>query len=33
MERGSFSLRWRNGRQEEVALAEIGRRFRAEAFR
>lgn len=32
-ERGSLSFRWRNGRQEELSIAEAARRFRAEAFR
>jgi threonyl-tRNA synthetase len=32
-ERGSVSLRWRNGRQEEMALDAMARRFRAEAFK
>lgn len=32
-ERGSLSLRWRDGRQQELPVAEIARRFRHEAFR
>ncbi|WP_370152483.1 threonine--tRNA ligase [Ferrovibrio sp.] len=33
MERGTLSLRWRDGRQEEMALAEIGRRLRGQAVK
>ena len=32
-ERGTLSLRWRNGRQEELPVAEAARRLKAEAFR
>jgi len=33
MERGSLSVRSRNGRQEEISLGDLGRRFHSEAFR
>ena len=32
-ERGTLSLRWRNGKQEELSLSEIVRRLKGEAFK